>query len=238
MKPSLLVLAFLAAIAARPAAAQDDLQGLPLKEIPPAAGAADYMAVVISGDGGWIGPAPAVAHRFAEAGAPVVGWNAMSYFLHRRTADELGTDMQRVLRHYLAAWGKSKVVLVGYSRGADVLPFMVSRLPADLRSRVELVGLLGPSHTVDFKLHLSDLFGNSGAKTALPLLPEVARLRGLRLVCVYGSDETDSICPELDRSTATIIERNGGHHLGGDFRGIAGLLLDDLAASSGPHAPG
>lgn len=237
MRLSILAVALLAA-AARPACAQEDVQGLPLKEIPAETGAADYMAVVISGDGGWIGPAPAVAHRFAEAGAPVVGWNAMSYFLHRRTADELGSDLQRVLRHYLAAWGKSKVVLVGYSRGADVLPFMVSRLPDDLRSRVELVGQLGPSHTVDFKLHFSDLFGNSAAKTALPLLPEVARLRGLRLVCVYGSDESDSICPELDRSTATVIERNGGHHLGGDFRGIAGLLLEDLAAASGPHPTG
>jgi type IV secretory pathway VirJ component len=41
-----------------------------------------------------------------------------------------------VIRQYLAAWNKSRVLLVGYSFGADTLPFIVNRLPADLRPAV------------------------------------------------------------------------------------------------------
>ena len=36
-----------------------------------------------------------------------------------------------------------KVVLIGYSLGADVLPFMASRLKPDLVNRVVLIALLG-----------------------------------------------------------------------------------------------
>ena len=51
-------------------------------------------------------------------------------------------DVDRILRHYLAAWDKRNVVLIGNSQGADVLPFVVNRLPPHMRARVCLTALL------------------------------------------------------------------------------------------------
>jgi len=55
-------------------------------------------------------------------------------------SDRVVQDLTRILRHYLPAWNRQKVVLVGYSMGADVLPFLISRLPADLVTCTEMSG--------------------------------------------------------------------------------------------------
>ncbi len=234
MKP-ILLLTLAAALAATPprppaVSAQEAVGKLPLKELLPAADSAPYLVIVISGDGGWIGPAPAMAGRFRAAGAPVIGWSALHYFWHRKTTEEIGADMAAVLRHYLAAWNKPRAVLVGYSRGADVLPFMVSRLPQDLRARVALVGLVGPEHMVDLKLHLNDLWGSSRASTSMATLPETRKLAasGVPIVCVYGEEETDTTCPELGGPDVSVVPMQGGHHLDGDFADIGDLLIRQL----------
>ena len=48
-------------------------------------------------------------------------------------------DLARIIRHYLQAWNKKRVVLIGYSLGADVLPFLANRLPEDV-SRPHRIG--------------------------------------------------------------------------------------------------
>jgi len=40
-----------------------------------------------------------------------------------------------MIRYYLAHLAKKRVLLIGYSQGADVLPFAVNRLPAATRKR-------------------------------------------------------------------------------------------------------
>jgi type IV secretory pathway VirJ component len=60
------------------------------------------------------------------------------------------------LEPYLAAWRKDQVDLVGYSFGAEVLPFIVARLPEELRTRIGSITLIGPSPTALFEIHVAD----------------------------------------------------------------------------------
>jgi type IV secretory pathway VirJ component len=48
----------------------------------------------------------------------------------------LADDLADQLRRHEARWGRRKIVLVGYSFGADALPAIVPRLPADLRGQI------------------------------------------------------------------------------------------------------
>ena len=48
-----------------------------------------------------------------------------------------------MIRYYLSRFGKKNVLLIGYSQGADVLPFAVNRLPDATRARVALTAILG-----------------------------------------------------------------------------------------------
>jgi type IV secretory pathway VirJ component len=205
------------------------VRDLPLVELP-SRRPSSLLAVVISGDGGWASLDRQVGERLAQHGIPVVGVNSLQYFWRARTPDQAGADLTRILQHYLTSWNATQVMLVGYSRGADVLPFMVNRLPSDLRERVRLVALLGIGKTAGFEFHFADLVGGGGAGEQ-PTGPELARLRGLPVICFYGTDESDSGCRGLPVDLATTVAMKGGHHFGGAYKQMADRILE---AARGP----
>ena len=124
-------LAAAALTAARPLAAQSDVEDLPLSLTPATPG--PLLAVLLTGDGGWAAGDKSMAQALAQRGVAVAGLNSARYVERARTPDEAAGDLARIMRHFLGAWHRQRVVLIGYSRGADLIPFMVSRLPADLR---------------------------------------------------------------------------------------------------------
>jgi type IV secretory pathway VirJ component len=187
-----------------------DVADLPLVEIP-AAGSDSMFAILITGDGGWVAADRGLSAPLAAHGVPVVGLDAPAYLTPARTPDESARDLARVIRHYVTAWGRNRVIVIGYSRGADIAPFMVARLPDELRRRVALVALLGPSRWVGFEYHLVDLVANIHRPGDLPVQPEIERLDGTPVLCIYGRRDRHAICPELDPSVARPVLRNGGH---------------------------
>jgi type IV secretory pathway VirJ component len=206
--------------------ATDDLAGLGLVEVPVTGPDRDLMAVVLTGDGGWAEIDKRVAARLAEGGVPVVGWSSLKYYWTPRTPEAAAHDLARILERYGRLWGKRRVLLVGYSFGADVLPFLVSRLPADLRSRVALVGLLGLSEQASFEFHVA---GWLGVETGHhPTVPEVARLGTTPVLCLRGEDEADSACRLLRGAAVHTVNLPGGHHFGGGYERIADALLANL----------
>jgi type IV secretory pathway VirJ component len=215
------------ATAAKPPAASPAVQplGLPLVEVPAArtAAARDLMAVIVSGDGGWAALDKSLGAALAARGIPVVGWNSLRYFWSPRTPESGARDLDRILRHYFTAWGKSRALLVGYSFGADVLPFLASRLPADTRARIAGIGLLGLGPQADFEFHVTDWLGRGGDR-CYPTVPEIRRLEGLRVACVEGSDEPDSACRSLP-PWVRVVTVPGGHHFGGDYARLGAELL-------------
>jgi type IV secretory pathway VirJ component len=208
--------------AAAPSARAPEISDLPLEEVP-ATGKSDEFALLMTGDGGWAGLDQELAARLAASGVPTVGLNSLKYFWQARTADETARDVTRILRHYLSAWDKQRVLLVGYSFGADVLPFVVNRLPADLRARVVSVSLLGIDANASFEVSISDWVGAEagGAQTR----PEVARLGPLPVLCLYGEGEKDSICPGLPDAAIKREQVGTGHHFGGEYGTLAERIL-------------
>jgi len=199
---------------------------LPLTELPAAQEGGGRMAVMVTGDGGWAGIDQQIGEALQAAGIPVVGLSSLKYFWQTRTPDGAAADLERILGHYLAEWKKDSVLLVGYSFGAEVLPFMVNRLPAALRDRVALVALLGPGPTADFTFHVGDWL-NLGRRDSLATLPEVKRMTVHRLLCFHGTEETDSICSQAT-PPAVAVELPGGHHFGGNYQVIVERIRSEL----------
>jgi type IV secretory pathway VirJ component len=204
------------------------LDDLPLIEVPAAAGApgSDVFAVLLSGDGGWAGLDTQVAAALAAKGVPVVGFDSLRYFWTPRTPEGLAIDVDRVLREYSARWGKRHALLVGYSQGADVLPFAVNRLPAASRARVVRTVLLGPGEKASFEFHLGNWVGAD--RGGLPLMPEVGRLEAANVLCLYGSDESGSLCPKIPAGHVTAGKLPGGHHFDGNYDALAERILANL----------
>ena len=57
------------------------------------------------------------------------------------------------------------------------------------------------------------------------ILPELERLRGDNVICVYGAKEKDSLCPSLDPSQFKIVRQPGGHHFAGRYQDVADAIL-------------
>src|SRR5215471_6726055 len=162
-----------ARLAQRPSAPTDtarEISDLPLQEVH-AAGTTGELALLITGDGGWAGPDQELAARLAAHGVPTVALNSLKYFWTARTPEQTTSDVERLLRHYLATWHAQRVLLIGYSFGADVLPFVVNRLPADLRSRIASVSLLGIDARASFEVHVAEWIGAAGGGP--PTRPEL-----------------------------------------------------------------
>ena len=81
---------------------------------------------------------------------------------------------------------------------------------------------------MDFQFHLTDWLSSANPASALKVLPEVEKLKGLRVVCFYGSEEKQTLCDDLDTNFVTAIQMAGGHHLGGDYVTIAKGILDHI----------
>jgi type IV secretory pathway VirJ component len=208
-------------VAAQPAAAQ------PVAAQPGAAQAdaarTDSFAIIMSGDGGWAGLDQDVAAALSAKGIPVVGLDSLRYYWTTRTPDGLAADTDRMIRYYLAHFGKQRVLLIGYSQGADVLPFAFNRLPEATRARVALVAVMGMSAHALFEFHLSSWISDSNSGPAT--LPEINRISGVPVLCIYGADESDSLCPQLDPKKFIIVKLKGGHHFDGDYANLARQIL-------------
>jgi len=204
-------------------------EDLPLVEVPAAGPVRDILAVHITGDGGWGVTDKGLAADLAANGIAVVALNAMKYFWSRKTPEKAAEDLGRILRYYLTAWAKKRVVLIGYSLGAGVLPFMLNRLDDDLQAAVGTVVLMGPCEAVEFKFHLGDWFGRSPGKDALPVVPEIERMRQeIAILCVYGEKDDTHVCGRLDPRRARSVAVGTGHRFGSDFAPVSRAVLDAL----------
>ncbi len=184
------------------------------------------LVVFFSGDGGWAPLDRGVSGQLQAAGCPVVGWSTLTYFWQRRTPDEVTADLVRILDHYEQQWPQRQLVLVGFSFGAEIVPFLINRLPAHYRQRLVAGVMLSPTTNSDFEIHVGDILMTAG-KGGYPTLPETERIRDIPLFCFYGidDDEPDDLCSRLHQQNVTGIGLPGGHHFEDDYPWMAEILL-------------
>lgn len=186
--------------------------------LPPTSG--NTMVLMISGDGGWTGFDQQVADEFAKKGMPVVGLNALKYFWQQKNPLKTTLDAERLILQYAALWKKNKVILLGYSFGADVIPFIFNRLPENIRKEIHSVILLSPSPDSDFEIHVTDLFNFRSGKRAFNVLEEIKKIKGTHLVCFFGNEEDRTHAVALADKHIGVVILNGGHHYDNSFSEI------------------
>jgi len=196
---------------------------LPLIEVPATHGNSDTLVVFISGDGGWAKIDKSIASILASNGMHVVGLNSLQYFWTKRTPESASRDLQSIIDTHLGA--HKNVVLVGYSRGADVLPGMIARLPVETQSKIKLVALLAPSPRVEFEFHVADWMRDS--KRGIPTKPDLEKVKA-KTLCIWGEDDRDSLCTGLAQSNVHVVTLRGSHHFEGDYAQLAKIILEAL----------
>lgn len=191
---------------------------------------AGIAAVVLSGDMGFnIGMSPRIAKRLAADGIPVIGVNSLVYFRTKRTPAEVEALISQSIRHSLAFGHAKRIVLIGQSFGADMIPVGLSRLPTDLRQRIVMVGMVVPTDTLFFQASPAELFNWRAADA--DALPSARMLNWLPVTCISGTEEAESLCPHMKMPNVRHIVLPGGHRLHGDADSIHRALLMSIDRS-------
>jgi type IV secretory pathway VirJ component len=198
---------------------------LPLAEVPAQTQCRDAFAVLYSGDGGWRDLDRRLADILASKGMSVVGVDVLRYYWKEKSPEVAARDLARIMRYYETRWHCSKVVVIGFSFGADVLPFIVSRLPAELRPQVSLISMLSPERTTAFEVQVNGWLGGK-PKAGIPIAPEMKRLSAIPIQCFYGEDEAaDSLCTDSAAGTLHVVAKSGGHHFDQNYVEVADQIL-------------
>jgi type IV secretory pathway VirJ component len=200
---------------------------LPLVELPVEHPATPWFAVFLSGDGGWRAIDVETSEELNRHGIPVVGFLSDDYFDTRRTPAGISHDVTQVVETYAAKWKKSKVILIGFSRGADALPLALAGMPPATRNRVVLTALLSPALEAQMERVSWWELGKS-APPEVALAPVVRSLKGERLLCVHGEEESDSLCDAVRGAGVIDVKTRGSHHLDRDYVALARTILAAL----------
>jgi type IV secretory pathway VirJ component len=184
------------------------------------------MAIIYSGDGGWRDLDKQIGEELQGAGIPVVGVDTLRGFWHRRAPEAAAGDLERIMDHFTKVWGTPDVLLIGYSFGADLLPFLVNRVNPAVGRHIRQISLLGLSKSADFEIHVSGWLGATSGE-ALALGPELRKLDASLVQCFLGREEQEeSGCRDASLAGAEIIETAGGHHFDENYAKLARIIID------------
>ncbi len=112
---------------------------------------------------------------------------------------------------------------MGQSYGADIVATAAPDLHAELRDRVAAIVLVVPGTGAFFRADPSNL-SYMGTPDAYPAA-NLRRLSSAPVLCIYGTAERDSLCPQLAGSRAQIIGLPGGHFLRGDDKTLVARMV-------------
>jgi len=204
---------------------------LPLTELP--AKTPKGLAIFLSGDGGWRDIDKQIGEALSEHNISVIGLDTLRYFWSKKDPQTIANDLDRIARYYGDAWHIQDVSLIGYSFGAATIPMVWAKLDPDLQKRIKLIVMMAPEPVGRFEMSMAGWLGIHSPDD-VSLGPFLANLPKDKVTCVFSVEEkndgnTGCTLPELDG--ATLVERTGGHHFGGEYLAISKLILDRWAAS-------
>lgn len=200
------------------------LQEIPVVEIPSSNITKDTLGIMISGDGGWADIDATLSKFLGNRGYPVVGLDALRFFWNKKTPEETAQAISTMIGFYGKKYHTKKTLLIGYSLGADVMPFIANRLPKPQKDALAGIVLLNPGPLVAFEMHISDWLGIENNEGAVPIEPELKKITYTPLVCIYGETEAPTGCQSLFKSPTT-KKLPGDHHFNGDYETLGKTFL-------------
>ena len=194
-----------------------ELNNIPYLEIPAKIQKGNIMALLYSGDGGWGFTEQPLSQELAKVGIPVIGFNSPRYFFNPLTPVRTADDAENIIRYYMNLWNKKEIILIGYSYGADIAPYILNRLSPDLSPKIKTLVLMAPTKTIEFSVRGNGIFGIHGLPT-YNVQDEVNKIKNTKIICFYGVGETDTLCKNLQQQkNIVILTHTGGHQIGNNY---------------------
>jgi type IV secretory pathway VirJ component len=188
-------------------------------------GFSEVLVIYLTGDGGWNNFNQQLVQEFEKQGYGVVALNTRKYFWNEKSPEVFAHDIGQLCNYYLKNWGKSSLIIVGYSFGADVASFLPSRLSIELQNKTRKIALISPSASTDFVIRLSDMMGGSeNVDRKYKVGPEIEKI-DLPTICIFGRDEEMMLKSSLKKGkNLTIGELPGDHQYKNNFTVVLQMI--------------
>jgi len=185
------------------------------------------LAFFISGDGGWTSFDQSVCEKLAEKGIPIVGLDAQKYFWNEKQPKEVSDELTPAIEHYMKLWNKKTFVLLGYSFGACVAPFIANNFTDPVKETLKGIYCFSPDLTGDFEIHLTDML-HLRTKDKYDVVKEMKQIKAMNPVCIFGSDEDEDTQKSFTANEIRIAILPGTHHYNNDYNAITEVILKDF----------
>lgn len=184
------------------------------------------LVLYVSGDGGLSNSFAPLLKKMNALGFPIIGLNAQSYFWKKKKPQRATEDFTKLLTYYMNTWHCKNYVLVGYSFGADVIPFIKNRLSPEFATMNKSTILMSPSKRTDFEIHILGMIGceiNRGHN----IPKEINRMKG-PVAIFFGNEEHKFPVKEITSSNIQFTRLPGGHHYHSDVDEVVRCIADTI----------
>ena len=185
------------------------------------------LVFYISGDGGENSFSKSLMQQVNSKGYPAVLFNSQKYFWQKKTPEQTASDAEKVIQYYQTQWKVKNIIIIGYSFGADVAPFIVTRLSKDTYAAVKNIVLMSPSQATDFEVHVAQLLGH-GKSTGNSVITEINKIKQKPLLIIQGVKESEKIESTSLKVTYKLIGMKGGHRYDSNTSDVANTIFNNL----------
>jgi len=194
-------------------------KNFPIKESI-ANGNCGFYVIFLTGDFGFLNFDKTIVHDLNAKKVSVVVLNSMKYFRSSKSPSQLSADLGSIIDQYNRKWNQHKVVIMGYSMGAEVIPFAINRLDEKSRHQLMDIILIAPGQKTIFRLKPTDYLFEG--KKGTDIYSELLKMRDQRSYIICDDSEF-SLCRKNLEGVSDNDFLGGGHHFGRNF-----LLLSKL----------
>ncbi|MGJ1385226.1 AcvB/VirJ family lysyl-phosphatidylglycerol hydrolase [Sphingobacterium spiritivorum] len=183
-----------------------------------------------SGDGGLNTFSSNLCSTLANKGYGISAVDSKKYFWNKKSPQQLANDMAVYLHKILDKRPNTQFVIAGFSFGADAVPFLVNRLPADLKNKLYRAIMIEPSTSTDLEIHLADMVGRSRVKRSLDVIAEINKIENTQTLLLMGNDTRDFPSSQLITKHLRIQVLKGDHHFDGHEDEVANAVISELTS--------
>ena len=196
---------------------------LPLTIMPCMVEADVPVVFFISGDGGWTIFDVGVSKMLTANGMSVIGLDSRKYFWNEKQPQQVADEISSAVEYYMKLWNKNSFVLLGYSFGACIAPFIADDFSPTLKDSLKGVYCFSPVETGDFEIHISDLL-KFKTNEKYNVLSEMNKISLLNPICVLGEKEDSVLRKHFSDAGITVLTLPGDHHYNYNFQAVATII--------------
>ena len=192
------------------------------------------VVLIVSGEGGWRAFDDQLASWLASAGYWVGGMDCLKYFWKPQDdRGALAADVTRfadALKRVSSSPAETRVVLAGFSFGADLAPWIAGAENRD--PRIAALVLIGPDLTGSLEARVIEILGFATTAHTFDTSKALDDVRSIPVLFVHGGKDEGSAAPALaaaftGRKTLSVVP-GATHHFAGHEDELKRAVVDGL----------